>query len=171
MPVADATLVSLPMDWVTWTATLGQAAPREWPAVIGGYVIAVGLALAVTRLRVIWQLAACVILIAAAIPVSHHAETVLGGTDDHRIIIDEIATFPVATIGLPLARHPLLLVGVLVASWAMDDLKPPPAGWAEAIPGGAGIVLDDAAANLYALAFGHLLWWWIRRRSRRRKAS
>jgi len=38
-----------------------------------------------------------------------------------------------------------------------DILKPPPVRQLERLPEGAGIVMDDVAAGLYALAIMHLL--------------
>jgi phosphatidylglycerophosphatase A len=38
-----------------------------------------------------------------------------------------------------------------------DILKPPPVRQLERLPGGTGIMLDDVAAGLMALAVGHLI--------------
>jgi phosphatidylglycerophosphatase A len=38
-----------------------------------------------------------------------------------------------------------------------DIVKPPPVRWLERLPEGAGIVLDDVAAGLYAWAVMQLL--------------
>lgn len=162
------TEMSVAPDWLCWIATLGQNEPRQWPSVMLAYLIAIGLAIVLARLHLRWQVVACVLLGAVAIAVSGHAEQEFGSKDDHAIIIDEYLVFPVATIGLPVARHPVLLSGVLVASWALDGLKPPPARQAQSLAGGWGIVFDDVISNLYALFLAHLGWWvWSRRRQRR----
>ena len=161
----------VPADWITGLATLGQSEPWQWLPVVAAYLVAVGLALAMTRLRLRWQLALCLLLVLIAVPVSEHAEARLGVKDDGRILVDEMLAFPVATLALPLWRHPWLLPGVLVTSWVLDSTKPPPVAQAQAIAGGAGIVLDDVLANLYTLALAHLVLWLYRKKRRGRQGG
>ena len=156
------------MDGFTLVATFGQAEPRQWLSLVAAYAMAVGLAMLLSRWRLRWQLFACVLLVAAAMPLSQHAERELGVKDDRRILADEAMTFPVATLGLPLWRHPWLLPGALVTSWVLDNQKPPPVAQAQSLPGGAGIVMDDVLSNLYTLGLAHLALWLYRRRRRGR---
>ncbi|MCA1769642.1 MAG: phosphatidylglycerophosphatase A, partial [Halomonas sp.] len=103
----------------------------------------------------------------AAVPVCHLAEQTLGGKDDGRIVLDEIVAFPVAVLGLTAARQPWAMASAFVVYRVFDGAKPPPVNLAEAVPGGAGIVLDDvvaAAMTWLVMAFGLMLW-------RRRQAS
>ena len=106
---------------------------------------------------VLWkQFAIAVILCFLAGVVCESAEQRMTGADPRAIVADEYLTLPVAAIGLPVTRHPALLVLVFTVSRALDGIKPPPARLAERIPGGAGIVLDDIVTNIYALAIGLL---------------
>ena len=78
-----------------------------------------------------------------------------GTKDPQFVVIDEVAGQLVALIGVPLAWKSFLAGFILFR--VFDIVKPPPVRQLEAIPEGAGIVLDDVAAGLYALATMHLL--------------
>jgi phosphatidylglycerophosphatase A len=78
-----------------------------------------------------------------------------GTRDPQFVVIDEVAGQLVALIAVPLAWKSFLAGFILFR--AFDIVKPPPVRQLEAIPEGAGIVLDDLAAGLYALATMHLL--------------
>lgn len=113
------------------------------------------------------QVAVTLALLIAAVPICHLAEESLGGKDDGRIVLDEIVAFPVAVLGLAAARQPLAMASAFVVYRVFDSTKPPPISLAEAVPGGAGIVLDDVIAALMTwlvMASGLMLW-------RRRQAS
>ena len=75
--------------------------------------------------------------------------------DPQFVVIDEVAGQLVALLGVPLEWKSFLAAFILFRIF--DILKPPPVRQLEAIPEGAGIVLDDVAAGLYALAIMHLL--------------
>jgi phosphatidylglycerophosphatase A len=77
-----------------------------------------------------------------------------GMKDPQFVVIDEVAGQLVALIAVPLAWKSFLAGFILFR--AFDILKPPPVRQLEAIPEGAGIVLDDIAAGLYALGVVHL---------------
>jgi phosphatidylglycerophosphatase A len=78
-----------------------------------------------------------------------------GTKDPQFVVIDEVAGQLVALIGVPLAWKSFLAGFILFR--AFDIVKPPPVRQLEALPEGAGIVLDDVAAGLYALGCMHLL--------------
>jgi phosphatidylglycerophosphatase A len=78
-----------------------------------------------------------------------------GIKDPQFVVIDEVAGQLVALIAVPLAWQPFLAGFILFR--AFDIVKPPPVRQLEAIPEGAGIMLDDVAAGLYALGVMHLL--------------
>jgi phosphatidylglycerophosphatase A len=78
-----------------------------------------------------------------------------GTKDPQFVVIDEVAGQLVALIAVPLAWKSFLAGFILFR--AFDIVKPPPVRQLEAIPEGAGIVLDDVAAGLYALGTMHLL--------------
>lgn len=122
------------------------------------------LALALSGWPIRKQVLAIAVLVAIAVPISNHGSRAFPEHDDSRIVADELLTFPVATLGLPIRQHPGLLVVAFVASRVLDGLKPFPARAAESVPGGAGIVLDDVVANAWTLLLCTIVWHWFRRR-------
>jgi phosphatidylglycerophosphatase A len=97
-------------------------------------------------------LAALVTLI--GIPASTQVARGSGTKDPQFVVIDEVAGQLVALIAVPLAWKSFLAGFILFR--VFDIVKPPPVRQLEALPEGAGIVLDDVAAGLYALGFMHL---------------
>jgi len=98
-------------------------------------------------------LAALVTLV--GIPAATLVARGFGTKDPQFVVIDEVAGQLVALIAVPLAWKSFLAGFILFR--VFDILKPPPVRQLEAIPEGAGIVLDDVAAGLYALVVMHLL--------------
>ncbi|RUO71132.1 phosphatidylglycerophosphatase A [Pseudidiomarina salinarum] len=136
-------------------------------ALLSGSIAALGgvfIALALTPLRRRMQLVATVALVVFALLVCEVGVRKYKG-DDSRIVADELLTFPVAVLALPIRRHPGLLVSAFVLSRTLDWLKLPPAASAERISGGAGVVLDDVVANLWTLLLMQLSWLWLKKRS------
>jgi len=70
-------------------------------------------------------------------------------------VIDEVAGQLISFIGIPISWKTLLTGFILFR--VFDILKPPPVRQLERIPEGAGIVLDDLGAGLYALVVMHLV--------------
>ncbi len=90
-----------------------------------------------------------VLLMVAAVWISDEAEAVLGQKDPGCIVIDEVAGYVVAMAGLPVTA--LSLIGGFLAFRFFDILKPFPVKlFEERFHGGAGVVLDDIVAGLYA---------------------
>jgi phosphatidylglycerophosphatase A len=117
-----------------------------------GVLIVVGLSV----LQLPWEVyvAICLGLTLMSFPICHVAESVFAKKDDGRIVADEYLTFPICMIGLVdhVATYWWLLPMAFLTSRFFDIVKLPPARQLERIPGGAGITLDDAAANLFSLA-------------------
>jgi phosphatidylglycerophosphatase A len=112
------------------------------------------------------QLAVTLVMLLAAVPVCHLAEEALGAKDDGRIVLDEIVAYPLAALGLAGARHPWAMASTFVVYRIFDGAKPPPVNLAEAVPGGAGIVLDNAvAAAMTWLVMAASLALWRRRKA------
>ncbi len=92
--------------------------------------------------------------------IAGQAETILGATDPGRIVIDEMAGMAVTLYGLPFSPGNAL-AGFLLFRF-FDIWKPFPIRQLERrIPGGAGVVMDDVLAGVYAtlvLRLGLLLW-------------
>ena len=76
------------------------------------------------------------------------AERRYGRADPGAIVIDEIAGMLIALFWIP-AAWPGLLAGFL-AFRVFDIVKPFPAGAAERLPAGWGVMADDVVAGLYA---------------------
>jgi phosphatidylglycerophosphatase A len=75
--------------------------------------------------------------------------------DPQFVVIDEVAGQLIALIGVPLTWKTFLVGFILFRGF--DIVKPPPVRQVEKLPEGAGIVLDDVAAGLYAFIVMHLL--------------
>jgi phosphatidylglycerophosphatase A len=88
----------------------------------------------------------------------HKGEEIFQKKDCRKIVIDEIAGFLLANFLSP--------PGVKVTATAFflfrffDIIKPFPAGRAQRIPGGAGVISDDLIAGLYAFVVLRLLFSW-----------
>jgi phosphatidylglycerophosphatase A len=100
-------------------------------------------------------IALAILITLVGIPAATRVARGYGSKDPQIVVIDEVAGQLVALIAVPLAWKSFLAGFILFR--AFDIVKPPPVRQLEAIPEGAGIVLDDIAAGFYALAFVHLL--------------
>jgi phosphatidylglycerophosphatase A len=81
-----------------------------------------------------------------AIYLSHEAEK-YWGRDASRIVIDEFVGMQVTFLAM--APSPLMGGVGFVLFRIFDILKPFPAGRAQRLPGGFGVVIDDVAAGVY----------------------
>ena len=108
----------------------------------------------------VWgTLAAAIAATAIGIPAATIVARESGREDPGHVVIDEVAGQLLALIGLPADwKHAAL--GLLLFR-AFDITKPPPVRQLERLHGGTGIMLDDLAAGLMALAVGHLLLLWF----------
>jgi phosphatidylglycerophosphatase A len=87
-------------------------------------------------------------LFVAACFIAGAAENALGGHDASQIVIDEIFGM-IATMFLNPAGWLAILVGFVLFRF-FDILKPWPASRFDRMAGGAGVMLDDLAAGIYA---------------------
>jgi phosphatidylglycerophosphatase A len=102
------------------------------------------------------QIAVCIMLAFAAVPVCEKAELNLGkGKDPGCIVADEFMTLPIVYLGLPFT--PWVILSGFVLHRIFDILKPPPIRQLQNLKGGVGIVIDDVLAALFALALNHVL--------------
>jgi phosphatidylglycerophosphatase A len=82
-----------------------------------------------------------------------------GREDPGHVVIDEVAGQLIALIAIPADwRHAALS---LLLFRLFDILKPPPIRQFERLPAGTGIMLDDVAAGLFALALAQLIHIWF----------
>lgn len=146
--------------WATLIATfLGIGGLRPGPGTWGSaatVVLWAALSHTLTpSLRTPIAIALAVLVSLIGIPAATLVARGSGKKDPQFVVIDEVAGQLVALIAVPLAWKTFLAGFILFR--AFDIVKPPPVRQLEAIPEGAGIVLDDLAAGLYALGTMHLL--------------
>jgi phosphatidylglycerophosphatase A len=82
-----------------------------------------------------------------------------GREDPGHVVIDEVAGQLIALIAIPADWHHAALSLLLFRLF--DILKPPPVRQLERLHGGTGIMLDDVAAGLLALAVAQLAHLWF----------
>jgi phosphatidylglycerophosphatase A len=88
-------------------------------------------------------------LLALSIPVTGWAQEYLG-PDHPAIVLDEVVGLLIALAGVPL-KWPWIITGFALFR-LLDIWKPFPIKYGEKLPGGWGVVMDDAAAGLMARA-------------------
>ena len=114
------------------------------------------------RVQVLLVVLLACLATAVGIPVATRVARESGVTDPSFVVIDEVAGQFIALIAAPVQWKTLLAGFILFR--AFDIVKPPPLRRLEKIPGGAGIMLDDVGAGLYALAIlqAVLYFGWLR---------
>jgi phosphatidylglycerophosphatase A len=123
-----------------WYATAHLLHPAQIPLAIGTAVAAI---------------LATLIGIPAATIVARES----GREDPSHVVIDEVAGQLIALIAIPADwQHAALS---LILFRLFDILKPPPIRQLERLPAGTGIMLDDVAAGLFALAVAQLIHIWL----------
>ncbi len=157
----EATLgASFSQRLCVWLGTgfgLGLVAPCA-PGTFGS-LPGVALACAFAAWLPVWaQVPACLALTLLAVPVCTVSERTLKRKDDGRITADEWMLYPIATVGLPLTQVLWLIPATFLVIRVLDVLKLPPARQIQYLPEGWGIVADDFASQLYALAVNWALW-------------
>lgn len=98
---------------------------------------------------------AALIVVLIGIPAATRVAEAHSKKDPSFVVIDEVAGQLIALIAVPVAWKSLLAAFILFR--VFDILKPPPVRQLERIRQGAGIVLDDMGAGLYALAIMQIL--------------
>lgn len=85
------------------------------------------------------------------------AERHFGGIDPGPVVIDEVLGMLMTLFLVPVS------VTAIVAGFLLfrvfDIVKPFPAGRLERLPGGVGVMCDDAMAGVYANVCLWILWW------------
>jgi phosphatidylglycerophosphatase A len=94
---------------------------------------------------------------AASCPIAGKAEEIFGERDCSKIVIDEVLGMLATMFWNPLS-YAWALVGFLLFR-IFDVIKPFPANWIDRkVPGGAGVMLDDLVAAIYANIVLQILW-------------
>jgi phosphatidylglycerophosphatase A len=89
--------------------------------------------------------------------IAGRAEVIFDEHDSPKIVLDEVLGMVATMIGNPLGIA--WLVGGFVAFRIADVLKPWPASFFDrSVGGGAGVMLDDLAAAIYANIVLQILW-------------
>ena len=146
--------------WATLVATFfGLGRLKPGPGTWGSVATVILWALACSRIPVADRLWATIIAAAIVTLVGIPAATLVargaGLKDPQFVVIDEVAGQLVALIAVPLVWKTFL--AGLILFRVFDMWKPFPIRRLERLPEGAGIVVDDLGAGLYALAVMHLL--------------
>jgi len=131
----------------TWASAITAAA--WWAG--GHYLIAVH-----SQWLVATALLAIVLII--GIPAAGIVARECEQEDPSHVVIDEVVGQLIALLGVPLRWQSVILSFILFR--VFDIWKPPPLRRLERIEGGAGIVLDDVGAGLYALVIVQALLHW-----------
>ena len=100
-------------------------------------------------------IALAVLVTLIGIPAATRVARGSGAKDPQFVVIDEVAGQLIALIAVPLAWKTFLAAFILFR--AFDIVKPLPVRQLERLPEGTGIMLDDVAAGIYALAVMQLL--------------
>ena len=100
-------------------------------------------------------IALAILVTLVGIPAATHVARASEKKDPQFVVIDEVAGQLIALVAAPLTWKSFLAGFILFR--AFDIIKPPPVRQLERLPEGTGIVLDDVAAGLYALAVMQLL--------------
>ena len=146
--------------WATLVATFfGAGQLRPGPGTWGS-AAAVLIWFGVSRVVALgWQAAVltsmAAIAIAAGIPSATHVAMASRNKDPQQVVIDEVAGQWISLLFIPVTWKTLLAGFILFRG--VDIVKPPPVRQLEKLPAGTGIVLDDVAAGIFALAIMQLL--------------
>jgi len=108
------------------------------------------------------ELALYVFAIVAVYALGEYASSLAEGIyqrkDDGHIVIDEVLGYMVTMLLIPSNSWPWLVAGFF-AFRLFDIAKPPPSNRLQSLPGGRGVMIDDAIAGVYACAVMHAAYW------------
>jgi phosphatidylglycerophosphatase A len=146
--------------WATLIATFFgvgrlRPGPGTWASATTVVLWAAGAHLLPPSLRTPFAIVLAALVTLIGIPAATRVARRSMLKDPQFVVIDEVAGQLTALIAVPLSWKSLLAGFILFR--AFDIIKPPPVRQLEALPEGAGIMLDDVAAGIYALAVVHLL--------------
>ena len=102
---------------------------------------------------------ATLIVFCVGVWASDYLERKTGNKDPGHIVIDEVAGQWLAILAI---EPNLILYGAGFVLFRLADIfKPWPVSWAERLPGGYGVMIDDILAGLYAGIGVYLLAMWL----------
>ena len=139
-------------------ATVGPVGYAPIAPGTAGSVAGLVLFWAVRSTRSTWfEVAMLLVVTGAGVAAVSAAEARFRRRDPGLVVIDEVAGMLVTLLAVPVG-----LTGALIGFFAFrvfDIFKPFPAGQAERLPGGWGVMADDLVAGLYAQVFLRLVLW------------
>jgi phosphatidylglycerophosphatase A len=100
---------------------------------------------------------AIAMLFAAGVAAGRRAERHFGGVDPGPVVIDEVMGMLITLFLIPVGWSGAVAGFFLFR--VFDIVKPYPAGRLEVLPGGLGVMADDAMAAIYANVVMRVIWW------------
>ncbi|HET9179888.1 MAG TPA: phosphatidylglycerophosphatase A [Terriglobia bacterium] len=155
---------SRPAVWIATVAGAGYfpVLPGTVGSAVGvGIIAALDAAPFGTKWRDAALIGAATLIFFVGVWAAGESEKFFGCTDPSHVVIDEVVGQMVTFLLVPHASWKWLLAGLCLFR-IFDITKPFPAGRAERLPGGWGIMLDDLLAGAYALVALALLGYIIR---------
>ena len=150
-----------------WTAAtffgtgFGKPGPGTWGSIAATllwFFVARFAHLSVTQIAFL-SVTGALLALAVGIPAGTIVARESGREDPGHVVLDEVCGQWIALAAAP-ANWPHALLALLLFR-AFDIIKPWPARQLERLHGGTGIMLDDAAAGIYALlVFVVIHHWW-----------
>ncbi len=146
--------------WALLVSTFGgigriRPGPGTWASAVTVLLWAIIASQIPNSLRAMTVLGLALLVIAVGIPAATAVSRASQAKDPQFVVIDEVAGQLIALIAVPLDWKTFLAGFILFR--AFDIVKPPPVRQIEKLPEGSGIVFDDVAAGIYALAVMQLL--------------
>ena len=146
--------------WATLIATffgIGRLhpGPGTWGSAVAVVIWATVARRLAPSLRTTVVVALALLVTLVGIPAATRLARALATKDPQIVVIDEVAGQLIALIAVPLEWQTFLAGFILFR--AFDIVKPPPVRQLERLPEGAGIMLDDVAAGIFAFCVMHLL--------------
>ncbi len=106
-----------------------------------------------------FELGTIAVVFTAGIWAATGAERALGQKDPGPIVIDEVLGMLITLAVIPVSMTGVVLGFLLFRLF--DVVKPFPVDRMERLPGGTGVMMDDAVAGLYAHLVLRLCMWWM----------
>ncbi|HXH49382.1 MAG TPA: phosphatidylglycerophosphatase A [Terriglobia bacterium] len=150
-----------------WIASVAGAGYLPVAPGTAGSAVSVGMVAALDALplsrtgRIALLILAAALIFLVGVWAARQSEKYFEQTDPRHVVIDEVVGQMVAFLMVPHASWKLLAAGFVLFR-VFDVTKPFPAGRAERLPGGWGIMVDDVVAGVYALGALALLGYIIR---------
>ena len=126
-----------------------------------GTAVAIPLAIMLSHLPIGLYILCCLILFCAGIYLCHVVNRDFGTNDHPAAVFDEISTFPVVMIAIPMTWY-FLLIGFFLFRF-FDIVKPGPIRWVDAhVHNGFGVMLDDLLAAIASCFILHIIFYFFK---------